>query len=154
RFDVLPVLATALGFAALGRGKSGWAGVWLGVGAMLKVYPVLFVPVVLRHLGVRQGVRFGLGFAAPLVVGYGVSFAALGWEGTVNPIKVQMSRKLEIDPNWTLYDRVFPESLGQDGTTRLGILAAVVAAVCLTRPPTLASVLRRCGVVLVVFVNL
>jgi hypothetical protein len=152
RFDILPTLATALAFAALGRGKNGWAGVWLGVGAALKVYPVLFVPVVLRHLGVRKGVRFGLWFAAPLVVGYGVSFAVLGWEGTVNPIKVQMSRKLEIGN--TLYDKVLPKELGEDGTARLAILAGVLAVVCATRPPTLASVLRRCGVVLVVFVNL
>jgi hypothetical protein len=108
---------------------------------------------VIRRTWVRRAVLFLNGFAAPLLVGYGVSFAVLGAEGTLNPIKVQMSRPLEGN---TLYGPVLPEWLGtgEGRTARLGIIAAVVAAACLTRPPSVASVLRRCAVVLVVFVNL
>ena len=58
RFDILPTLLTALAFASLGRKRIGWAGVWLGLGVMLKVYPILFVPIVLRHLGPRKSLRF------------------------------------------------------------------------------------------------
>jgi hypothetical protein len=152
RFDVLPALATALAFAGLGRNRPGWAGGWMAVGAILKVYPVLFVPVVLRHLGVRKGTRFLLGFGVPVVVAFGLSIALLDWEATAGPIRVQLARGLE--SSLSLYGRLLPESLARDGTARLGILAAVIAAATITRPANLVGVLRRCALILIVFVNL
>ena len=59
RFDILPALATALGFACLGRGRLGWSGGFLAIGVLLKVYPVLFVPIVLGISG-QDAERSGL----------------------------------------------------------------------------------------------
>ena len=153
RFDVLPALATACCFACLGRGWRTGAGAWLAMGVMLKVYPVLFVPVLLRYLGPRNAIPFLLGFVGLGALGGGLSLLATDWQGTVGPVQVQLSRPLE-ETSWTLYGRVLPMSLGKSSTGRLAILAAFVLGVAITRPTNLASVLRRCGVILVVFVNL
>jgi hypothetical protein len=149
RFDVLPALATALGFACLGRDRRAWAGAWMAVGVLLKVYPVVFVPVVLRYLGPARGGRWLAGFALTLLAGFGLSVAAVGWEGTVAPIRVQLSRPLEI--RWTFYGRLLPVELGHAGAARLAILAAVVLAASATRPADLGAVLRRCALILAAF---
>jgi hypothetical protein len=153
RFDILPALATAVSFYCLGRGRRGWAGVWLAAGVLLKVYPVLFAPVVLRYLGPRAGLRWLAGFAGTAVAGFGLSVLLLDWEATVGPLRVQFSRPLE-EGSWTLYGRLLPMDLGRDSTGRLAILALAVLAAVATRPADLSGVLRRCGVVLVVFVCL
>lgn len=67
----LPViLAATLGFVAWSRGATTWASVWFGVGAALKLFPILFViPLVLERL--RAGDRRGAirsGVAGPAVV--------------------------------------------------------------------------------------
>jgi hypothetical protein len=153
RFDVLPALATALAFASLGRGKMGWSGAWLAVGALLKVYPVLFVPVILRYLGPARGARWLAGFAAVALAGAGISIAVLGWEPTLAPVKVQFSRTLA-EISWTFYGKLLPLELAHSKWGRLGILAAAVLAMVAIRPRDLAGVLRRCGVILCVFVIL
>ncbi len=150
RFDVLPTLLTALAFASLGRKRFAWAGVWLGLGVMLKIYPVLFVPIVLRYLGPRTSLRFLVPFAIVLAVAFGLSWAVLDREATLGPIQVQMSRPLT-ETNWTFYDRLLPLELGHWKEGRLGILSLAVLAAVLTRPRDLAGVLRRCAIVLSVF---
>lgn len=153
RFDVLPVLATALGFAALGRGRPGWSGVWFGVGALLKVYPVLLAPVILRYLGFTRAAKWLATFAGVGIVGMSLSWAVLGWESTVAPVKLQFSRTLS-EGGWTFYGKVLPLDLGHSKWGRLAILAAIVLAVATTRPRDLPALLRRCGIVLAVFVIL
>lgn len=152
RFDVLPALATALGFACLGRNRPAWSGGWFAIGALLKVYPVLFAPVILRYLGPKMGTAWLAGFAGVVLAGVGVSVAAVGWEGTVGPIRVQLGRELE--PGWSHYGRLLPVELANHSPLRLAILAGAVLAAAVTRPADLSAVLRRCGVVLVVFVLL
>jgi hypothetical protein len=153
RFDILPALATALAFAALGRKRLAWSGAFLAVGVLLKVYPVLFAPIILRHLGVRAGSKWLAGFAGTILLGIGLSTAFLGWEPTVKPILVQLARPLE-EKSWTLYGRVLPLELGHAKNARLAILAGTVLLLTLTRPRDLYGVLRRCGVLLVVFISL
>lgn len=153
RFDILPALATALGFFCLGRKRDAWSGVFLAAGVLLKVYPILFVPIVLRHLGFRRGVRWLAGFAGMIAFGIGVSWVTLGWEPTVRPVLVQLSRPLE-EKSWTLYGRVLPMELAGEKNLRLAILAAAGLALVIRRPPTLSSVLRRCAALLVVFISL
>ena len=153
RYDILPALATAVAFACLGRGRRGWAGAALGVGVALKLYPVLFLPVMLRYLGPRDGLRFVAGFAGVLVVAFGGSAVWLGTDATLGPILVQLSRPFE-EQGWTFYGRVLPTALAEMRTARLGLLAAAVLATVVTRPRSLDSVLRRCGLGLVVFVVL
>jgi hypothetical protein len=57
RYDLWPAALTtaALGAVLAGRGRLGSAG--LGVAIMAKVYPVVFVPLVLLYLWRRSGVR-------------------------------------------------------------------------------------------------
>lgn len=153
RFDILPALATAFTFAALGRKRFAWSGAFLALGVLLKVYPVLFAPIILRYLGVRDGAKWLSGFAGAILLGIGLSTAFLGWEPTVKPILVQLARPLE-EKSWTLYGRVLPLELGHAKNGRLAILAGTVLLLTLTRPQSLHSVLRRCGALLVVFITL
>ena len=153
RFDIIPALATALAFACLGRKRLACSGAFLAIGVLLKVYPILFVPIVLRHLGVRNGAKWLAGFAGTIALGVGLSVALLGWEPTVQPIRVQLARPLE-ETSWTLYGRVLPMELGNMKNTRLAILAAVGLGLVLTRPQSLNGVLKRCAVLLVVFISL
>ena len=153
RFDVVPTLATALGFACLGRGRPGWSGAFFAAGVLVKVYPLLFVPIVLRHLGPGRGAWWLAGFSAVILAGVGISAATLGWDPTVGPVKVQFSRPLE-EKSWTVYGVILPLALGHSPWGRLGLLAAAVLAAVVTRPAGLDGVLRRCGAVLTVFVTL
>ena len=153
RYDIVPALLTALGFACLGRGRAGWSGALFALAVLLKVYPVLFAPVILRYLGPGRGARWLAAFAAVGLAGVGLSVAALGWEATAGPVRLQLSRPFE-DWGWTLYGVLLPKALAYSGTIRLAILAVVVLAAAATRPADLAGVLRRCAIVLMVFVSL
>ena len=153
RFDIVPALATALAFACLGRNRFATSGAFLAAGVLSKIYPVLFVPIILRHLGVRNGAKWLAGFAGMMLLGVGVSWATLGWEPTVRPVLVQLARPLE-EKSWTLYGLMLPMELGHMKNARLAILAAVGLALVLTRPKDLHAVLRRCSVLLLVFISL
>ena len=150
RYDVLPVLATAVSFACLGRRRLGWAGAALAAGVLLKVYPILFVPVVLRYLGPRDGLRWLAGFAGVLAAGFGLSVVVLDWEGAVGPYLLQLGRTWSKE-NWSLYGEVLPVWLAESSAARLGILSGAVAAAVVTRPADLKAVLWRCALVLIVF---
>lgn len=153
RFDVLPVFLTAAGFALLARKRDGWSGVAFGVAALLKIYPVLLAPVILRYLGVRRGVAWAATFAATGALGLGVSVWQLGLESTRAPIEVQLSRE-PAEKGWTLYEAFLPPSLAHHGNARLAILAAAILLASATRPAGFPGLLRRCAAVLVVFVML
>ena len=149
----IAALATALAFACLGRNRFATSGAFLAAGVLSKIYPVLFVPIILRHLGVRNGAKWLAGFAGMMLLGVGVSWATLGWEPTVRPVLVQLARPLE-EKSWTLYGLMLPMELGHMKNARLAILAAVGLALVLTRPKDLHAVLRRCSVLLLVFISL
>ncbi len=153
RFDVLPALGTAAGFALLGRRRDAWSGVAFGLAALFKIYPVLLAPIILRHLGLRRGVVWAVAFGGTGLVGMGLSVATLGWDSTVGPVKVQLAREYK-ENSWTLYEAVWPVELAHNGRARLAILGAVVLAAAATRPAGLAGVLRRSAVVLTAFVAL
>jgi hypothetical protein len=153
RFDVLPALLTAAGFALMGRKRDGWSGAAFALAALLKLYPVVLAPIILRYLGVRRGAAWLAAFAGTGLAAMGVSVWELGWDPTVGPIRVQLSRTF-VPGSWTLYEKVIPVSLAYHGTARLGVLAAAVLLAAATRPAGLPSLLRRCAAVLVVFVVL
>lgn len=46
RYDLFPALLTLLALLCVLRGRPGWAGVWLGLGAAAKLYPAVLLPVV------------------------------------------------------------------------------------------------------------
>jgi hypothetical protein len=68
-------------------------------------------------------------------------------------VLVQLARPLE-PKSWTLYGRVLPLELGHAKNARLAILAGAGLALVLTRPKNLHGVLRRCSVLLLVFISL
>lgn len=153
RFDILPVFLTAAGFALLARKRDGWSGAAFAVAALVKIYPVLLAPVILRYLGARRGALWLATFAGTGLAAMGLSVAELGWESTVAPIQVQLSRQ-PAEKGWTLYGAVLPTALAYNGPARLAILAAAVLLASATQPAGLPGLLRRCAAVLVVFVVL
>lgn len=72
--DGLVVLGIVGALWAAHRGRSGWAGGILGAAAMVKLYPALLLPVLLR----RRPLRVIIAFAAVVVVAYVPHVAALG----------------------------------------------------------------------------
>ncbi|HXD85092.1 MAG TPA: glycosyltransferase family 87 protein [Urbifossiella sp.] len=153
RFDVVPALATALGFACLGRDRRGLSGVLFAFAALVKLYPVLFAPIILRYLGPRLGARWLAGFAIACAICLGYYWATLGWEPLIRPVQVQLARTAAND-SWTIYGRLLPEALGtpEYSKVRLGILAALILLLVAFRPRDLTSALRRCLIVLSAFV--
>ena len=150
RFDVLPALAVAMSFACLGRRYLFWAGAFLALGVLLKVYPVLLLPVILRYLGIWKGSRCFLGFTITMATGIALSTYLLDWESTIAPIQVQMNRAVE-ENNWIFYGRLLPLELAYWKTGRTGLVVLTVLAMCLTRPSNISSILRRSIVILLVF---
>jgi hypothetical protein len=149
RFDIVPTLATALAFFCLGRDRRAWAGAWLGMGVLLKIYPVLFVPIVLRSLGVRGGMSFISGFAAVVIGGFGAAAVSTDWTSLTGPFRVQFGRPLE--EGWTLYGKLLPVWLGETGWARFAILGVVTGLLTLRKPSDRDDILARCGIVLVAF---
>jgi hypothetical protein len=158
RFDIVPALLTALGVACLGRRWWASSGAFLAAAALVKVYPVLLVPLVLRYLGpTRQGWRWLGAFALTVVLVLAPSLVADGWQGVWAPYRIQLTRAPEWAPP-TIYGTLLPTALAENTPLgrafRLGCLLLVLAAVLWRRPPDLAAVLRRAAVVLIVFVSL
>lgn len=157
RYDILPALCTALSIAALARHRVGWAAVALGVGTLLKVYPVLFVPLILRYLWPLRGqaIRFAVSYLltasfalAPLL--FGADLTAV-----VAPFKYQFSRPPE--HGLTIYGCLLPMELahGSLGSIfRLSALAAAGLLAVATPIRDLESLLRRAAFVLAVVVSL
>ena len=111
---------------------------------------MLFVPIVLRYLGPRNAIPFLLAFVATFAAGFGWCLWSTDWEGTINPILVQLTRPYE-ETSWTLYGRILPDWLARNGEVRLVILAVVELALALC-PQDLDAVLRRCGLILIPFI--
>jgi hypothetical protein len=157
RFDVLPALLTALSLACLGRRWVIASAALLAAAMMLKVYPVLLAPLILRYLWPDR--RAALAWAAAFAATAGAivlpPLLMWGWEPVWAPYRYQLTRGA-FPP--TVYDYILPESLGASDRTgqvfRLGTLAVTLLLLILRRPPDLASVLRRGAVILIVFVTL
>jgi len=47
QFDIIPMFFTLLSLHYARQGKATWAGLWLGIGAAFKIYPLLFLPFLL-----------------------------------------------------------------------------------------------------------
>lgn len=155
RFDVIPSALTGLSLFLLARRRIALSGATLGLGAMVKVYPVLLVPLFVRFLlrQESQVVKWLLSFAGIVVVVLTWSMWRVGWSGTLLPFRYQLSRGLE--PR-SIYGLILPASLGTQswGWLRVAIVL-LVAALLVYRPVTNPiSLLRRAAVVLIVFISL
>jgi hypothetical protein len=160
RFDIVPTLLTALAFAAVGRRRPALAGAFLGLGALVKVYPALLAPLFLRYLWPdRRGLaRFVLAGVATAVVFLGPPLLREGPEAVAAPYRLQLARSGDGEPDWTAYGYLFPRDLAENDVWgrafRLGALVLAVGLLSLGRVPDLESLVRRSAVVLVVFMVL
>jgi hypothetical protein len=158
RFDVLPTLLVALSLASLGRRRLVLSAVWLGLATLVKVFPVVLVPLIVRYLAVRArpALIWVAVFALTVAAGLLPTLALDGWEATLAPYRFQLGRPLE--PIFTIYGHLLPQSLGGDSPAavafRLGTLGLTLFLLLLRRPADLADLLRKGTVLLVVFLLL
>src|SRR5439155_4720296 len=111
RFDVLPALLTAICFACLGRGWRRASAVALGLAILVKVYPILFVPLILRHLWPerRAALRWGFVCGATLLLAFAPLLAGADLQAVLAPYKYQLIRPAET--GLTVYCCALPEFL-------------------------------------------
>ena len=153
RFDVVPALLTASSLACLGRRRIVAAAVMLAVAALVKVYPLLLAPLVVRYLwdDRRSAQTWVATFALTLVACSLPPILISGGAATWAPYAYQLSRPLwAVD--WTGYGVVLPEFLAEHGAWRLGAIALVVVSLTAMRRPDLTGLLRRGCLVLIAFV--
>src|SRR5579884_1247683 len=159
RFDIVPALLVALAYACLGRRRTVAAAVFLGMGTVFKVYPVLLAPLAVAYLCPRRKA------VAAFVAMYGLTILALllpsiiqfGWETTAAPFRFQLGRTYQ-EFSGSFYDFILPEVLA--GPTlparlfRLGAVGLTLAYFLWRRPTTMTALLRASSVVLLVFMSL
>jgi hypothetical protein len=160
RFDIVPALCSALSLASLGRRRPAASGFWLAVGALVKLYPAVLVPLFLRYLWPdrRALARWTLAFGATVVLFLLPHLLREGREAVEAPFRYQLTRPGDPEMNWTAYGYLLPRFLGDNDSIgrwfRAGSLLLAVALLALPRMPELPSLVRRSAIALVVFVTL
>ncbi|MGH2787117.1 MAG: glycosyltransferase 87 family protein [Actinomycetota bacterium] len=104
-WDLLAVAAATGGFFLWWRGHPLWAAAAFGVGAALKMYPVLFVgPLVLEALHVRDLRRAAqiAAVAVGVVVAVNLPFALAGFDGWAATYEFHTQRGPNTDNIWAL----------------------------------------------------
>ena len=164
RFDIIPTLLTALSLVCLGRRYWLASGAILGLAVLVKVYPILLAPLILRYILV-PGASDGRGWRAALLWvagGIGVAVCCLvptlgtsGWEAVWTPYQFQLNREPFY---WTPYGFYLPSSLADNSPLsrgfRLGTLVVAVLGLAAWPVRDMASLLRRGTVILIVFISL
>jgi hypothetical protein len=144
--------------ACLGRRWIIPSAVFHGAATMVKIYPILLVPYVVRYLSVeRRTTTVWIGAFAVTAVAFIVPPLLLSdWTATWLPYRFQLMRAPE--HGWTFYDYVLPWSLAANdwvGTLfRHGSLLLVMLILLWSRPVDLADVICRGAIVLILFVGL
>lgn len=157
RFDVLPALLMAVSLASLGRGKDVLSGVFLGVAVLVKVYPILLVPLILRFLlpSWARAIRWLVGFGLIEIGCLAASVALAGWDETLAPYRFQLTRPPEF--GWTAYGYLLPDRLAQPDQLgsifRGGSVLLAAFLLCLSAMSDLAGLLRRGAVLLLLFAS-
>jgi uncharacterized membrane protein len=147
-WDLLAVALTAAALLAWSRGRPGMAGVWLGLAAAAKFYPLVLVgPVLLLCLRRRQGAaaaRFlGGALAAWLVVNVPVMLA--NWEGWLRFYAFSRERGMDFGSPWYALSLVGPtvpaEALNNLATGAFLLACVGIAWLALRapQPPRLAQ---------------
>jgi hypothetical protein len=154
RFDVVPTLLVALGLWRLGRGHPTTSAILFGLATLLKVYPLLVAPLVVRYLWAnrRQALTWAGAYGGTLVVGLALPLLTFGWEASWAPYLWQLRRPLE--EAWVFYGRLWPADWSDSRLFRQGTLLLLALLLVGTRPADFAGLLRRCLVMLVVFIGL
>ncbi len=157
RFDVVPTLLMALSLACLGRRWVVASACLLAAGAMVKVFPALLAPLVLRYLlpDRRSVARWLAAFVLTALALVLWPVLREGWQAVWAPYQFQLNR----EPfGWTAYGYILPLRLAENTwwakAFRLGTLLLAVAALVVRPIPDLPSLLRRAALALIVFVTL
>jgi len=184
RFDVIPAMLTALSMACLSRNRPLTAGGVLALATLVKVYPILFVPLVMRYLWQFRSERSLPPDDAPLhqwlialcaqrramilfLAAYGVvgllAFTPLlfgaDWAAVVAPYRYQLSRPPEFGliihgkllPVW---DNDDPQQRRNAMLLRFGVMGVTMLFLLDFPIRDMHSLLRRCAIILIVFVSL
>jgi hypothetical protein len=155
RFDIVPALLSAVSLWCLGRRRVVASAALLALAAAVKMYAILLAPLFVRYLWSqrREALAWALAFAATLAAVLVIPLGLFGWEAFVAPYRYQMTRVWTM--RQTIYDALLPEALGKDTPLgrgfRVGSVVGIVGLLVLPPVPDLASLLRRCAVVLIVF---
>jgi hypothetical protein len=157
RFDILPAGLVLCSIALADRRRVALAGCCLGMAVALKMYPLALAPILLRYAAPRwkDALVWCVAAAVPLVLSYGSLFLTDGLPGITVPLQFQLGRNPE--PDWCFFSRLLPMSLAEKST--FGTLSRILpvlglALLCsVKRPADCASVLRRCAMVLLVFLT-
>ena len=72
--DALALLASVAALWAATRGREAWAGIWIGLGALVKLYPLLLLPALVG----RRASRVVGACAIVVAAGY-LCYARAGW---------------------------------------------------------------------------
>jgi hypothetical protein len=100
RYDLLPALLTGLALWSLVTRRDAAAAVFIGLGTVAKLYPLLLAPFVVAWVWRREGpqaaVRWCLVLAGVLLLGFG-PFLVLAPEGTVSMLLRTLGRPLQIE---------------------------------------------------------
>jgi hypothetical protein len=157
RFDIVPTLLTALSLACLRRRRLAASACLLAAGAMVKVFPALLAPLVLRYLlpDRKSALRWGVAFVVTVLALLAWPLLHEGWRAVWAPYQFQLNRERF---GWTAYGYILPLELAE--TTwwakafRLGTLLLAEAALVVRPIADLPSLLRRAAVIVIVFVTL
>ena len=101
RFDLFPALLMAVALWAALSGRPAAAGVALGLGVLVKLFPVAILPALaipwLVPFEPRGLVRMGAWFGATIVLGLAPFVAAAGSESTFQFLRYNAERGLEVE---------------------------------------------------------
>jgi uncharacterized membrane protein len=129
-WDLLAVAAATSGFYLWWRGHPVWAAVAFGVGAALKMYPILFVgPVALEAL-LQRAPRRAVAVVGAAVVTFAVinlPFAIAGFDGWLATYEFHTLRGPNFDNIWAVRD-FGPIHLPFLEPERLNLVTAVLTA--------------------------
>jgi hypothetical protein len=156
RFDVIPALLVGLSLACLGRKRPLVSAFFLAAATVIKVYPCLLAPLMARYLWPqrRPAVLWCLVYGLTLCLGLIPLLLGEDVPSLLAAYRFQILR--ELDPEFTFYGWVVPESLaiGAAGKLfRFGSLLLVTAALLWTPIPDLVSLLRRGSIFLLYFLS-
>lgn len=96
RFDALPALLTVAALLLARRRRFAWSGAALGVGAAVKLYPALLLPVLAIAAGRRAGARAVGAFVLACAAVF-APFVVLAPGGVATSIQDQLGRHLQLE---------------------------------------------------------
>lgn len=158
RFDIVPALLTALSLACLGRRWLVGSAFFLAVATMVKVYPVLLAPLVVRYLWPqRQQARsWVVAYGATVVLFMAPLLLLHDWQTLWAPYHTQLNRDPDAGQLLTAYGVLLPVGLIYNELPgkvfRAGVLLLTLTLLLRRPMPDLSSLLRRGALMLLVFV--